>query len=228
MMCMRNYRETSRSKHPVYNKETHQEGLNTDLLCGQFSIPDAVRPAVGPILEELNSKKMEKRLRDEKLLGSGADKLQGDDRHTLELQCKTAISEAIELCREFETKEEKRRTAKLRIVQCKLHVNGNHEECPENSKCLTTDSFLLRDQHKFGEKERSRLNKAIFDDFLLTTKFIDENCLSVESTSANENLHWVIYGRGLISKKHHKNLHTNSIEAGYKCGVLYSNEGSNM
>ena len=56
MMCMRNYRETSRSKHPVYNKETHQEGLNTDLLCGQFSIPDAVRPAVGPILEELNSK----------------------------------------------------------------------------------------------------------------------------------------------------------------------------
>ena len=28
-----------------------------------------------------------------------------------------------------------------------------------------------------------------------------------------------------FSKKHHKNTYTNSIEAGYKCGVLFNNEG---
>ena len=168
---------------------------------------------------------MGKGLEKAKLLGKGPDKLQGEIRRKLELGCKTAICESIELCREFETIEEKLRAAELRMMQCKLHFNGDHMECPEDAKCQGEDSYILQDHHKFGEKQRSMVNKVVFDDLLCSTKFIKENCLSVGSTSANENLHWIIYGRGLISKKHHKNTFSNSIEAGYKCGVLFNNEG---
>ena len=84
---------------------------------------------------------------------------------------------------------------------------------------------MLKDQYKFGEEERSKVNKIIFDDLLCNEKYIEGHFLHVGSTSANENLHGQIYARGLISKKHHKNTYTNSIEAGYKGGVLFNNEG---
>ena len=172
---------------------------------------------------------MEKGLKEAKLLGKGPNKLQGGDHYTLEMSCKTAICEAIELSREFETKPEKKMAALLRMKQCKMHVNGQHDECPDNAVChMNNDenqSFLLENKNKFGEKERSLVNKVVFDDLLCSSKFIEANCIDVGSTSANENLHGMIYGRNLISKKTHKNTFTNSIEAGYKCGVLFNNEG---
>ena len=51
---------------------------------------------------------MEKALKDAKLLGQGPDKLQGSEHYILEMSCKTAICEAIDLGREFDTNQEKK------------------------------------------------------------------------------------------------------------------------
>ena len=167
----------------------------------------------------------ESRLDSAKLTGDGATKLQGNMVLALLQAGKTAISESMVIAEEFEYKEDKITAIEMRMMQCKKHVNGQHEDCPIDSKCHETQSFLLKDQYKFGEEERSKVNKIIFDDLLCNEKYIEGHFLQVGSTSANENLHGQIYARGLISKKHHKNTYTNSIEAGYKCGVLFNNEG---
>ena len=167
----------------------------------------------------------ESRLDSAKLTGDGATKLQGNKVLALLQAGKTAISESMVIAEEFEYKEDKMTAIQMRMMQCKKHVNGLHEDCPIDSKCHETQSFLLKDQYKFGEEERSRVNKIIFDDLLCNEKYIEGHFLHVGSTSANENLHGQIYARGLISKKHHKNTYTNSIEAGYKGGVLFNNEG---
>ena len=167
----------------------------------------------------------ESRLDSAKLTGDGATKLQGNKVLALLQAGKTAISESMVIAEEFEYKEDKMTAIQMRMMQCKKHVNGQHEDCPIDSKCHETQPFLLKDQYKFGKEERSKVNKIIFDDLLCNEKYIEGHFLHVGSTSANENLHGQIYARGLISKKHHKNTYTNSIEAGYKCGVLFNNEG---
>ena len=167
----------------------------------------------------------ESRLDSAKLTGKGASKLQGDKVLKLLQAGKTAISESMVLAEEFEYNEDKMTAIQLRMLQCKKHVNGQHEDCPIDSKCHETQPFLLKDQYKFGATERNKVNKIVFDDLLCNEKYIEGHFLLVGSTSANENLHGQIYARGLISKKHHKNTYTNSIEAGYKCGVLFNNEG---
>ena len=159
------------------------------------------------------------------MTGDGASKLQGDKVFALLNAGKTAISESMVLAEEFDYKEDKMTAIQMRMLQCKKHVNGQHEDCPPGSKCHETKPFLLKNQYQFGEEQRSKVNKIIFDELLCNQKYIEGHFLNVGSTSANENLHGQIYARGLISKKHHKNTYTNSIEAGYKCGVLFNNEG---
>ena len=170
---------------------------------------------------------MESHLKKKNLIGDGYKHLPGRVVFELGQDCKTAMCEAIELAKEFETIEESKLAATLRLEQCKLHVNGQHHECPDDSSCKTRDppSFLLQNQNKFGEEQRKKVNEVVFDKLLCTPEFVEKNCLWIGSTSANENLHWQIYGRNLISKCTHKNTYTNSIEAGYKCGVLFNNEG---
>ena len=167
----------------------------------------------------------EKHLNDAKLTGDGPTKLQGDKVLKLLQAGKTAIAESMVIAEEFEYKEDKMTAIQLRMEQCRKHVNGQHEDCPIDSRCHENPSFLLADKYKFGAKERAKVNKIVFDELLCNTKYIEGHFLLVGSTSANENLHGQIYARGLISKKHHKNTYTNSIEAGYKCGVLFNNEG---
>ena len=171
------------------------------------------------------TKLAEDHLNKAKLTGDGANKLQGDKVFALLNAGKTAISESMILATEFEYKEDKMTAIQMRMSQCRKHVNGQHDECPPGSKCLENNPFLLKDQYRFGENERSKVNKIVFDELLCNEKYIESHFLTVGSTSANENLHGQIYARGLISKKHHKNTYTNSIEAGYKCGVLFNNEG---
>ena len=136
---------------------------------------------------------------------------------------KTEVTKAVKLAKEYHDKDVAIAEVQHHFLKVQLHFNGDHSQCGD-AEC--GDEHIFKSKSKVLDKKYDLLQKKLFDEKILTTKWIEKKVVASGSTSKNESTHACMWNRGFNRKNSSNKIHTNFLDSAMATTSLFINLGA--